>query len=42
MNLRDLAGVVAKSDIGKRDLEVRSNEIQVNEAGDLVVNGKRL
>ncbi len=42
MNLRDLSAVVAKSDIGKGDLEVRSNEIRVNEAGDLVVNGKRL
>ena len=42
MNLRDLANVVARDDLGKRDLEVRSNEIRVNKDGELIVDGQKL
>lgn len=31
MNLRELAGVVARNDYGMQDLGVRSNEIRISE-----------
>ncbi len=42
MNLRDLANVVARDDVGKQDIEVRSNEIKVSEDGVLIVDGQKL
>ena len=40
MNLKELAGLVDKSDQGKADIEVKSASLSVNEGGELVVNGE--
>ena len=41
MRLKDLAGLVERSDQGKADIEVKSSALSVNEAGELVVGGER-
>ncbi len=42
MNLSDLATLVAKANQGKQDIEVKSSELMVNEAGELVVGGRSM
>lgn len=42
MKLMELAGLVKKNDRGKKDVEVKSGDLQVNESGELICDGRTL